>query len=134
MKVRALLAETAAAHQDGTVSILRAGITRVWGEKPPVHLQGCLVVRIEGDLTDKGSHQFDVRCMDEDGAEVMPKLSGQFAVPQGGAVQNLLLVFGTQFERLGTYVFTVRIDNAEQDRWSIKVVQRGVDAKQKGAS
>lgn len=83
MKAKIILAESASTHPDGTFSLLRGGITHVWAPAPPFQLQGSLVVRIEGTLVDKGNHKFDVRCMDQDGVDSMPKIEGQFTVQQG---------------------------------------------------
>jgi hypothetical protein len=71
VKARLLLAEAATSHPDGTFSVLRAGVTNVWGEKPPVNLQASLVTRIDADLGDVDDHRIEIMCMDEDGKEVM---------------------------------------------------------------
>ncbi len=121
MKARLLLAEAATSHPDGTISMLRAGITNVWGENPPVQLQASLVTRIEADLGDVGQHQIEIMCMDEDGKEVMPKLDGQFAVARGGGHNNILLNFGFAFPRFGVFTFVVRVDHVQYDTWSLRV-------------
>lgn len=123
MKVRMLLAEAATTHPDGTMSILRSGITKVWGKEPPIQLQACLAIRVDCDIADAGDHQFDIRCMDADGQELLPKLAGQFTVPPGGAVQNLTFSFSAAFHKPVNAVFVMRIDNVECDRWSLDVVQ-----------
>src|SRR4051812_1524618 len=74
MKAKMLLAEAATGHPDGTISMLRAGINQVWVQQPPFGLHASLVSRIEAELGDAGTHQFDLRCMNDDGAEVMPKM------------------------------------------------------------
>ncbi|HEX5010785.1 MAG TPA: hypothetical protein VFY71_10310 [Planctomycetota bacterium] len=123
MKALLLLAETAASHPDGTVSVLRAGITHVWASPPAqqAQLQGCIVVRIECSMGDQGPHQFDLKCLDEDGKLVMPAMQGQFNVPQGGGVTNLLIQFATAFPRLGRFTFYLRVDNVEKDTWTVTV-------------
>ena len=120
MKARLLLAESATTHPDGTISMLRAGITNVWGEKPPVNLQASLVTRIEADLGDVGNHQIEIMCMDEDGKEVMPKLDGQFQVARGGGHNNILLNFGFGFPAFGLYTFVVRVDGMQYDTWTLR--------------
>jgi hypothetical protein len=119
LKATLLLAEAATAHPDGTISMLRAGITNVWGEKPPVNLQASLVSRILAELGDSGDHQFDLRCMDEDGKEIMPRLHGTFQVPAGGGHSNLILNFGIGFTRHGRHMFVLRIDNVQYDTWTV---------------
>ena len=123
MKARLLLAEAATSHPDGTISMLRAGITNVWGEKPPINLQASLITRIEADLGDVGNHSLEIMCMDEDGKEVMPKLDGQFQVARGGGHNNILLNFGFGFPAFGLYMFVVRVDGVQYDSWSLRAAQ-----------
>lgn len=122
MKARLILADAATAHPDGTFSVLRAGITHIWGEAPPYAIQGALVVRIEAEMVDKGPHRFDIRCMNQDGAEAMPSIQGTFEVPQGGGVNNFVLSFSGAFLKPGTYLYSIRVDEVEQDRWTVHVV------------
>ena len=124
IKAGMTLAEAATSHPDGTVSMLRAGITHAWGPQVPVPLQGVLVVRIEGELSDEGPHRFDMRCMDEDGAGALPTIEGQFRVPQGGGSNSLTVGISVSFKKFGKYVFVVRVDNVELDRWTITVSER----------
>ena len=123
MKAKLLLAEAATGHPDGTISMLRAGITHVWVQQPPYGLQASLISRIEAELGDAGSHNFDLRCMNEDGAEVMPKMQGQFNAPQGGGANNLILNFTTAFPKPGRYTFVLRVDNVQLDACSVQVTQ-----------
>jgi len=78
VKVTLLLGEAATAHPDGTVSILRAGINRVWGPKLPVPLIASLVVKIDAEPVESGSHLVDIRIIDTDGKDIAPRLSGNF--------------------------------------------------------
>jgi hypothetical protein len=123
VKAKMLVAEAATLHPDGTMSILRAGITHLWAVAPPFALQGALVVRIDADGADKGPHRFDIRCMNEDGGDVMPSINGQFDVPQGGAGNNLILGFNLAFPNPGTFVFVVRVDDVQRDSWNLLVTQ-----------
>ena len=123
MKAKMMLAEAATGHPDGTISMLRAGITHVWVQNPPYGLQASLVSRIEAELGDSGAHQFDLRCMTDDGAEVMPKMQGQFTAPQGGGANNLILNFSTAFPKPGRYTFVLRVDNVQLDMCSVQVAQ-----------
>jgi uncharacterized protein DUF6941 len=121
VKAKMMLAEAATGHPDGTISMLRAGITHVWVQQPPYGLQASLVSRIEAEMGDAGSHQFDLRCMNDDGAEVMPKMQGQFTAPQGGGVNNLILNFSTAFPKPGRYTFVLRVDNVQLDACWVQV-------------
>ena len=121
LKATLILAESATVHPDGTFSILRGGITHVWGDKPPVGFRGVMFVRIEGNMADKGSHKFDLRGMDQDGKEFVPKLEGQFKIPTGGGNSSLMLNMQIGFPQHGKYVFVVRIDDKQEDDWGIFV-------------
>ena len=123
MKARLLLAEAATAHPDGTISMLRAGITNVWGEKAPVPLQASLVTRIEADPGDVGKHAVEIFLIDADGKEVMPKLSGEFEVARGGGHNNIILNFQVQFPALGMFQFVIRVDNVQYDVWSLRTAR-----------
>ena len=103
--------------------MLRAGITHVWVQNQPYNLQASLVSRIEAELGDAGTHNFDLRCMNDDGAEVMPKMQGQFNAPQGGGANNLILNFATAFPKLGRYTFVLRVDNVQLDACWVQVTQ-----------
>lgn len=111
MNAQLIFAEAATQHPDGTVSMLRAGISNVRGSSPPFNLNGMLVVRILADRADHGKHDFDLACMDEDGKVGGPTLRGQFEIPTGGGVANLLLGFAMAFPKAGRYTFNLRIDN-----------------------
>jgi hypothetical protein len=132
VKARLLLAEAATSHPDGTISMLRAGITNVWGDKPPVNLQASLITRIEADLGDVGNHKLEIMCMDEDGKEVMPKLDGQFQVARGGGHNNILLNFGFGFPGFGLYTFVVRVDGVQYDTWTLRAAQTPPQAQHPG--
>ena len=89
----------------------------------PYALHASLVSRIEAELGDDGVHQFDLRCMNDDGAEVMPKMQGQFTAPHGGGANNLILNFQTAFPSTGRYTFVLRVDNVQLDTCTIQVAQ-----------
>ena len=123
MKARLLLGEHATIHPDGTFSVLRAGINAIRGATLPISFDGTLVARIEGDLADEGEHRFDLKCMDQDGAAVLPPLQGQFSFPQGGGFHAIMLGVVVKYPRAGPYHFVLRVDQVELDRWMINVVE-----------
>ena len=124
MKAHLTLAEAAAAHPDGTMSILRAGIDRVMSEHPPYTLHAALVVRIQSEIGDVGKHRFDIKGLDQDGQGVLPALEGEFEVPQGGGTSAFILGMHVVFEKAGTYLFVLRVDNVQLDDWTLHVGQR----------
>jgi hypothetical protein len=119
MRGKLILAEAATGHPDGTVSMLRAGITHVWAETPPFPLQAALVARIETEMGDVGLHQAEIKCMDEDGQQVMPTIAGQFEAPQGGGNSTLILGFNAAFPKAGRYLFYLHVDKVERDAWPL---------------
>src|SRR5438477_12304417 len=121
MRAKMILAEAATGHPDGTISVLRAGINQVLVTQPPYGIQASLVSRIEAEMGDAGAHNFDLRCMNDDGGEVMPKMQGQFTAPQGGGANNLILNFSTAFPKPGRYTFVLRVDNVQLDACSVHV-------------
>jgi len=122
VKVTLLLAEAASNHPDGTVSMLRSGIQRLWSAKLPSALMGALVVRIESDPSEGGTeHDFTLRVLDMDGKDVMPKLPGKFGVPEGGGTINLVINFQCQFPKHEKYGFHVNVDNQRYESWPLTV-------------
>jgi hypothetical protein len=121
MKVTLLLGEAATAHPDGTVSILRAGINRVWGQKLPIHLIGALVVKIDAEAAESGEHTVKIRVIDSDGKDVAPKLEGSFKVGDRGGSTNIILNFNMTFPQHGRYEFSTIIDRVVYGSLSIDV-------------
>jgi len=124
MEAQLILAEAAAHHSDGTLSMLRAGITHLWSEASPWNLHGSLVMRILADLGDRGKHEFDLQCLDEDGRTGAPPLKGQFEVPAGGGTTATVLGVQLKFEHAGKYTFYLRIDNVQRAELSLTCAQR----------
>ncbi len=118
-----MLAEAATAHPDGTISMLRAGITRIRGRKKPIIFRGCLVVGVEAEMSETGPHQVDVQCLDVDGKRVLPTLTAQMVVAAGGAKSYLILGLNVRFQEFGEYQFSVNVNRSELDTWSLKVAQ-----------
>ncbi len=118
-----IVAEAATAHPDGTISILRAWINQLSGQAPPFVLRGALAIRIEGEIGDSGTHKFDLRCLNEDGRDVIPKLEGSFEVPQGGGVSAFVLNLQAPFQNAGKYLFVLRVDQVQLSEWPMTVSQ-----------
>lgn len=121
MKGKLILAEAATGHPDGTFSVLRAGLNQVSSDTLPTSLNGALVARIETDLADQGPHQFELRCMDADGKQMIQPIQGNFDAPQGGGNTNLILGIGIPLPKAGRYEFVLRVDNVVQDSWAFTV-------------
>src|SRR5207244_12291951 len=121
VKAKLLLAETGTRHADGTISLLRMGITHVWGKALPARFEGVLVVRIEATRIDAGKHEFEVVAMLQDGQEFARRLRGEFEVPKGGGNVNVILRFVTQFPKYDEYTFAALVDKGEQDQITLHV-------------
>ena len=113
MKGTLIIAEAATAAPGNMVSMLNAFISGVQGKGPNYALRGVVVVQIVADMVDAGTHQFDIRGMDEDGGEFMPTFSGNFDVPKGGGRSQFIIGLACVFKRLGSYVVALRVDNIE---------------------
>ncbi len=118
-----IVGEAATAHPDGTISILRAWINQFFGQAPPFPFRGAIIARIEAEIGDSGSHRFDLRCLNEDGGDVLPKLEGTFEVPPGGGSIAFVLNPQVQFAKTGKFLFVLRIDQVQLAEWPIRVAQ-----------
>jgi hypothetical protein len=123
MNTMTILAEAATNHPDGTFSMLRGGITQVWGALPAV-LRGDLLVRFEGDTSEAGSHEWMICVIDEDGKDIMPRMAGTFQVPQGGGNGMVVMKFGCQFTKYGEYSFRVTLDKQLASAWQVTVIEK----------
>ncbi len=115
-----MVAEAAATHQDGTISLLRAGINRVWKPEPPVPLNGAVVIRLDAAPSESGQHNFEVRLMDDDGRDVAPRIDGNMQVPTGGGTTHVVINFHVSFPKFGRYTFSVNVDRVVYQTWTIE--------------
>ena len=131
MEATIILAEAVTLHPDGTFSMLRGGITRVWGALPVI-LKAALLVRFMADTTESGQHNWRICVIDEDGKDVMPRLQGSFSVPAGGGAGNVVMGFCGQFAKYGTFSFRLTLDRHLDKSWDIEVreAEKPVDAKE----
>jgi hypothetical protein len=118
-----LLADAASQHPDGTFSVLRAGVDRVFGPAEPVQFRGALIARVKATLNETGEHAFSLRCTDFDGTAVMPPIQGRFLVPQHGGGMQFVVNCALQLPRFGQYAFSLLIDGQEQDFWHLTAVR-----------
>src|SRR5262245_48712952 len=104
MKAFILLADAARAHGDGTFSLLRGGIDRVWALRTdPITFQGSIVVRFRASLSESGSHEFKVRVMNEDGESIAQDITGSFNIPEGGGTGQIIGDCSFILPRYGRY-------------------------------
>ncbi len=121
MKATIIVADAVTFNPDGTFSLLRGGIDRVFvPEGRPCTFQGGVVVRFTASASEIGTHEFKISCVNEDGISVGLEASGNFEIKEmGGAVVafNLQLIF----PKPGTYHFTVSADRHELDTYALRV-------------
>lgn len=125
MKGRLLFAESASAHNDGTVSILRAGINRVTASAPPVLLRGAIVATIHALASERGTHSFEINCINEDGVNRLPPINGTFETPPTGGTNNIIVSISHPAKDFGTYQFNLVIDRLEHDSVSVNLIKAG---------
>lgn len=124
MKGWIILAEAATGHPDGTISMLRAGIDKVWADSTPILIRGAIVASIEGEASERGPHKIEVNCIDEDGNDQLPTIQGQFDLPTGGGKNTLIVGLHSQLRRFGTYEFNLVVDRAQVARWTMRAIER----------
>ncbi len=118
-----LLADAASQHPDGTFSVLRAGVDRVFSTAEPLGFRGALIARVKATRNEAGEHGFSLRCTDLDGHAVMPPIEGRFLVPPGGGGLQFIVNLGLQLPRFGQYAFVLFLDGREQDSWTLTAVR-----------
>ncbi len=114
MKGEIIVADAVCLNQDGTFSLLRGGIDRVWppAEGRPIIFTGGLVFRMVAGPTELGRHEFRILFVNEDGKPFAPEVSGNIEIgaPGGGVLAlNVQLVF----PRPGKYVIAAHVDKQE---------------------
>ena len=122
MEVMLIVAQAGARHADGTFTLLRGGITRVWG-KLPVNLTGCALLRIVADPAESGPHDWRLCVIDLDGKDVVPPVDGKFEVPKGGGEAPSPLQFSINFPTYGQFSFRVTVDKKTEVRWPMTVAE-----------
>jgi hypothetical protein len=123
MKAWIVLAEAATAHPDGTLSMLRAGIGRLFGPEPPFTFRGALAVRIESDAADLGVHKFSIRSTRTDGGGPLPTMDGEFTVETDHGVVSFAAVVQVAKLGPGELRFELLVDELPLSQWVLKVDQ-----------
>lgn len=125
MKGRLIFADSATGHNDGTVSMLRAGINRVRTSETPIPLRGTLVATIDAEASERGHHEVEVNCIDEDGNNRLPSVKMSFDVPKGGGRNNLIIAINKRVTEFGVYQFNLVIDRHEVDSLLLRIEKLG---------
>ena len=125
MKVKLIVAESAASHPDNTFSLLRGGVNQLTSDRFPAVFDGALVVRIIGDPSESGTHSLRCVLVDQDGGE-LSRLEAGFQIPQGGGNSALIVRTSQEFPRPGIYSFRVAVDGHFKDDEAVIVLQAGL--------
>ncbi len=116
-----ILAEAATFHPDGTTSMLRAGINQARAASTPVPFRAAIVARIEGSAAERGPHDLEINCIDEDGKDRLPTIKAQFQFPPAGGYHVLVLALQTRLDNFGIYVFNLLVDRVLLGSWKLRV-------------
>jgi len=124
MKARIIVADAVSVHPDGTFSLLRGGIDRVWAgaRGRPIVFNAGIAVQFSAGPGELGRHEFKIACVNEDGNAVAPEVSGNFEIKEPGGVVigfNMNIVF----PKPGRYSFTVSADRNELDYQTITAME-----------
>lgn len=116
-----ILAESATLHPDGTTSMLRSGINETRAASTPVPFRAAIVARIEGDAADRGSHDLEINCTDEDGKDRFVTMKARFEFPPTGGHHVVVLALQTKLDDFGSYVFNLFVDRVLLGSWKLRV-------------
>jgi len=82
-----------------------------------------MVIRISADIGDLGPHRFDLRCIDIDGQDVIPKLEGGFDVAGAGGNTAIVLGMTLEFKQASKLIFVLRVDRVQLAEWPFEVAK-----------
>ena len=124
MKGFLLVADSASTHPDGTFSLLRGGIDRVQVSRTqPIHFRGAVIVRITGELSEAGRHDFKLAFINEDGEPIAPDTTGKVQIPDGGGSALAVLSFALTLPEAGRYTFALFVDREELASWEVQATR-----------
>ena len=96
MNVSMQLADSAAAHPDGTYSLLRGGIDRLFVPPGnPAFFKGSMVVRLRASPHERGQHTARMSCVNSDGVQIGAEVEINFEIPNEGGGATLVINPGT---------------------------------------
>ncbi len=72
-----------------------------------------MVVGIHATLAETGEHDFVLRTLNEDGQSIIPDVTGQFRVPEGGGGAVIVADLVFQLPSYGRYTFRLIVDRQE---------------------
>ena len=118
MDIEAFLLCDAATDQNGKLNVLGAFDTILARQVPTTHPACAVALRIRFSRIEEGQHPFRICVIDEDGAEVFPKLEGTISVrapaKSDSTVVNVVAnLQGLKLQNYGKYRIDLAIDGRQ---------------------
>lgn len=128
MHASIFLAESATLHEDGTFSLLRAGLYDFAGPPgKPIPFSGALVVRLVRDKNEQAkAFALGIECRDENDNRALSLSANVHLSRSYGSAAHLVLNLSGAFDRPGEYVFVLTVDGEPNVSWA--VTARYIDA------
>jgi hypothetical protein len=107
------------AEASGKLNALGIGFDTIYAPSlPHRHAHFSLVLQLRASVVEAGQKQIRVNLIDDDGADVIKPIEGQFNIPKSeSAAPNIgrfVMEFGNvEFKKYGTYSVRVLIENME---------------------
>jgi hypothetical protein len=129
MKAMLLIAQSAANHQDGSLSMLRGCLgalniaqAYIKDGKPTVNYRGSLVILITGNpIIENYDHDLLITCIDQDGQRLPNfRLVEKFTLAKNGLSIGSFDI-GIQFTKFDTYNFQLYLDGQIADTYTFTV-------------
>jgi|ERR1051325_5608278 hypothetical protein len=117
-----------AADYSGKLSVLGAFDTIMAQKFPVTHNHCSLALRALCHDTDEGKHKFEIKLIDSDGRNILPKLELETQMRLGDemffASQNIVVHLNSlRFDKPGQYSIDVYFDNAIVSRVPLQVIK-----------
>ncbi len=108
-----ILADAGVAHEDGTFSLLRGGISTVWAAKgEPILFHGALMARVDMPEGVSGKQSIALLLL-KDGKKIIPDQERSFEIPEHikkQAVINIAFSMSITLPEEGAYEFQLEIN------------------------
>lgn len=126
MHARMFFADAAVSHGDGTITIVRGGITKAFiSEGAPRVFSGAFVVQLSLSEQDAGKHTVSIEIKDSEGNPLEQKFVHELEAKPSQSEFNLILNLpGLTFPALGDCSFDVDIDNKAVKSVKLSVIQK----------
>lgn len=129
MKLEVFALCDAAVDYAGKLSLLGAFDGIFAREKPVLHPQCAIALRLRVARIEEGKHQLALNFIDADGRPVMPSVNANFEVRippdrESIAVNLVLNIHQLRFEHFGEHAVDLAVDGRQEGSLPLMVVQR----------